>query len=161
LLDYGFIEARNSRDRVCFRLETKLLTAARAVAGIAREPFGGAGGDDDIEPWQLRYLQQLNIEGPGSDRIMALSLPTAAAMADAAMVEETLAGVDGRLLAALRVLFAGSKAELRGMPAAALTAPTARVSASNERRVLSTVVGLCAVLLRAYGSSLRDDVELL
>ncbi|CAN0471052.1 unnamed protein product, partial [Phaeothamnion confervicola] len=31
LLDYGFIEARNSRDRVCFRLEVRKRNALRLV----------------------------------------------------------------------------------------------------------------------------------
>lgn len=38
------------------------------LVGITDEPFGSPVGCNELEPWQLKALMELRLDGPGVDR---------------------------------------------------------------------------------------------
>jgi hypothetical protein len=162
LLNYGFADRCNPFDKAFFKFDANRLNAARAIAGIQREGFGGFAGSSsshtstdgtEILPWQLSILRELKLAGSGP-------------WYDAGSTSEEpdllvwLGGsgdlIDPRLRAALRVLYS-REGDIKGASLEQLMSTSFRISARNERRVMSTCVGLCASVMRAYGTSAGAD----
>lgn len=158
LLDYGFIVAANPHDRCALRFSPVLLDLAREVAGLGGAPFGGPGeaATDDPDgfslfPWQRALLRELRLlDGPN------------------ATLEVTLGGadgLDGRLLAALRVLYTQDAAALRAIPrdkqAQYLQQRDGMLSVVTERCALATAASMAAITLSQWPSTLKEDQELL
>lgn len=76
---------------------------------------------------------------------------------------QSLAGVDGRLWAFLRVLYARSEDDLlsHGYDPFSLQSCASMLGAEQECDVLKTLIGLHAIVLRVYGPDLDDDIHAL
>ncbi|KAI4967956.1 hypothetical protein ZWY2020_008672 [Hordeum vulgare] len=85
LLDYGFVVTSNPYDQVELSYDGNLLDAASMAAGVSNPNFSTPA------KWQQEILSQLNLHGEGAILKVSLGGPDI---------------VDGRLLAALRVLLA-------------------------------------------------------
>lgn len=106
-IDYGFMVPGNPNDRVTVRFDPGLLEVAREVAGVTASIGAGKPGSSptglDAAPWQLVVLRDLGLVGAGARLDVEFGGPECD-------------GVDPRLLAALRVLYATGPAALRGIP---------------------------------------------
>lgn len=106
-MDYGFVVPGNPHDRVAVRFDPGLLELAREVAGVSAPLGAGKPGSSpsglDAAPWQLVVLRDLALAGSAARLEVELGGPAGD-------------GVDPRLLAALRVLYATGPAALRGIP---------------------------------------------
>ncbi|XP_058078500.1 uncharacterized protein LOC131226792 [Magnolia sinica] len=142
LLDYGFISASNPYDSIELKYDGVLLDAASMAAGVSSPSFSSPAH------WQLEILSQLNLHGDG------------------ALLKVTLGGpelIDGRLLAALRVLLATDvetvqKHDLSSLKSLSAQAP---LGASNEIVALRTVIALCVIVLGHFPTKIMEDESLL
>ncbi|KAF8407594.1 hypothetical protein HHK36_006728 [Tetracentron sinense] len=142
LLDYGFVVPSNPYDCIELKYDGALLDAASIAAGVAAPNFSSPA------PWQQQILSQLNLEG------------------EAALLKVSLGGpelVEGRLLAALRVLLTNDmekvqKHDLSGLKDLSVEAP---LGVSNEVAALRTVIALCVIALGHFPTKLMEDESLL
>lgn len=100
----------NPHDRVALRFDPGLLEIAKEMANIshplgAGKPGSASTSGFDAAPWQQVVLRDLNLLGGGW-----------AARLDIELGGADMDGVDPRLYAALRVLYAPGQALLRGIP---------------------------------------------
>jgi len=148
LLDYGFAVEDNPYEHAPLSFSLPLLDLARELVAPATSlPFGssGSGGEETDEDgvaiwaWQRDMLTELSLSGPAARRQLACSA----------------AGIDSRLLSALRVLYCRTPEAAR---AAVLhdAAPQAL-----ERAVLGTAAALCALSLGTFPQTLAEDEALL
>jgi len=143
LLNYGFTCWPNPYDRIGIDFGQKMLQAARILLNIQNEPFGNTDGDqDEIAAWQLKKLLELDLEGFDADLKLEIGGPKI---------------IDGRLLAALRILFAESYEELSYTPLKKLKIWSGNYSRRVERRAISTAIGICFILLRAFRTTIQED----
>ncbi|PIA26667.1 hypothetical protein AQUCO_09100078v1 [Aquilegia coerulea] len=144
LLDYGFVIPSNPYDCIELKYDGALLDAASMTAGITSPNFSSP------LPWQQQILSQLSLHG------------------EAASLKVTLGGpelVDGRLLAALRVLLASNmetvkKHDLSSLRSFSTQAP-APLGLSNEIAVLRTIIALCVIALGHFPTKLMEDEAVL
>ncbi|CAM9263707.1 unnamed protein product [Ectocarpus sp. 4 AP-2014] len=152
LCNYGFVDINRRRERNHFRFEKKILRAARIHAGILDEQFGSKFEQDGLEPWQQRALIELKLDGPEQDLTVYLGGDSTNGRLP----------VDGRLLAALRVMFTRSRREMEGKTVSELSRyKTGKLSDYVERRVLATVLGLVSVYGQRWPSTQEQDEEIL
>ncbi|CAN0159185.1 unnamed protein product, partial [Ectocarpus fasciculatus] len=152
LIKYGFVDINRRRERNNFRFEKKILRAARIHAGILDEQFGSKFEQDGLEPWQQRALIELKLDGPEQDLTVYLGGDSTNGRLP----------VDGRLLAALRVMFTRSRKEMEGKTVSELSSyKTGKLSDYVERRVLATVLGLVSVYGQRWPSTQEQDEEIL
>ncbi|XP_043695423.1 actin-histidine N-methyltransferase [Telopea speciosissima] len=142
LLDYGFVIPSNPYDCIELRYDGALLDAASIAAGVASPNFSSPA------PWQKQILSQLNLEG------------------EAANLKVTLGGtelVEGRLLAALRVLLASDMESVQkyDLNTLKLVSAEAPLGVSNEVAALRTVIALCVIALGHFPTKIMDDESLL
>ncbi|KAG6551561.1 hypothetical protein Mapa_006984 [Marchantia paleacea] len=148
LLDYGFVVAENPHDRVELKYDPSLLDVARMAGGLSSL---GPPSFTSPAPWQQALLAQLRLQGAGASL----------------MVRVTLGGpeiVDGRLLAALRILYAADASELRhqDLEQLQLWGSQPPLGFANERNVLRTLAALSAlVLTRSFATTVEQDRALL
>ncbi|WOL06603.1 histone-lysine N-methyltransferase setd3 isoform X1 [Canna indica] len=142
LLDYGFVIPSNPHDRVELKYDEALLDAASLAAGVSSPSF--------LSPtdWQQEILSHLNLRG------------------DEAVLKVTLGGpelIDGRLLAALRVLLSSDKeaVEKHNLNTLMTLSEEAPLGLSIELSALRTVIALCVVALQSFPSKIMQDESIL
>lgn len=142
LLDYGFIVPSNPYDCIELKYDGPLLDAASIASGVSSPNFSSPS------PWQRQILSQLNLDG------------------EAPVLKVSLGGpelVEGRLLAALRVLLASDmesvkKHNLNTLKSLSIEAP---LGTPNEVGALRTVIALCVIALEHFPTKLMEDEALL
>ncbi|KAL9456974.1 hypothetical protein AB3S75_006081 [Citrus x aurantiifolia] len=142
LLDYGFVMPSNPYDTIELKYEGALMDAASMAAGVSSPNFSSPAA------WQQQILSQLNLVG------------------ETAIVKVSLGGpelVEGRLLAALRVLLASDsetvqKHDLNTLQSLSTEAP---LGITNEVAVFRTIIALCAIALEHFPTKIMEDESLL
>ncbi|KAE8076360.1 hypothetical protein FH972_015016 [Carpinus fangiana] len=142
LLDYGFVMPSNPYDNIELKYDSALLDAASMAAGVSSPNFSAPA------PWQQKFLSQLNLDG------------------EAPLLKVSLGGqelVEGRLLAALRVLLASDmetvhKHDLNTLKSLSAEAP---LGIANEVAAFRTVIALCVIALGHFPTKLMDDESVL
>ncbi|KAJ0987236.1 hypothetical protein J5N97_005592 [Dioscorea zingiberensis] len=142
LLDYGFVVPSNPYDLIELKYDNGLLDVASMAAGVSSPSFSSPA------QWQQEILCQLNLFGSGAD------------------LKVTLGGaelVDGRLIAALRVLLANDEAEVQKYNLNTLMSLSekAPLGVSVETSALRTVVALCVVALEHFPTKIMQDESVL
>ncbi|KAL0695458.1 hypothetical protein Bca4012_062638 [Brassica carinata] len=140
LLDYGFVVESNPYDTIEIKYDERLLNSASMAAGVAYGKFSSPA------PWQHKLLSQLNLAG---------KMPN---------LKVTLGGqetVDGRLLAAIRILLSGELVEVEKHDLEALKSLSsiAPLGIANEIAAFQTVMVFC-VLANVVLSQLEDEAIL-
>ncbi|URE43760.1 Rubisco LSMT substrate-binding [Musa troglodytarum] len=142
LLDYGFVIPSNPHDHVELKYDEALLDAASLAAGVSSSSF--------LSPsdWQQDILSRLNLRG------------------DEALLKVTLGGpglVDGRLLAALRVLLSSNKETVQrhDLDTLGSVSEEAPLGTSTEVAALRTVIALCVVALESFPTKIMQDESIL
>ncbi|KAI5083702.1 hypothetical protein GOP47_0003445 [Adiantum capillus-veneris] len=137
LLDYGFVESQNVHDFVEMRYDKIMVDAARVAARLDGD------GYSQLAEWKQSILEQLNFEGVG------VSLQVKFGGTNL---------VDGRLLAALRVLYAQDSDSVKRKGITELQmwsgSPSGYIIESN---VLKTLVAMCALLLGHFPTPITED----
>ncbi|CAN7094105.1 unnamed protein product [Brassica rapa subsp. narinosa] len=141
LLDYGFVVESNPYDTIELNYDEGLLDAASLAVGFASGKFSSPA------PWQHQLLFQLNLAG---------KMPN---------LKVTLGGqetVDGRLLAAIRILLSGELVEVEKHDLEALKSlsSVAPLGIANEIATFQTVMVFC-VLANVVLSRLEDHEAIL
>ncbi|EEF36417.1 conserved hypothetical protein [Ricinus communis] len=142
LLDYGFVIPSNPYDCIELKYDGALLDAASMAAGVSSPNFSSPAR------WQQKILSQLNLDG------------------DAPILKVTIGGqelIEGRLLAALRVLLANDmeivqKHDLDALKSLSVIAP---LGIANEVDAFRTVIALCVIALGHFPTKIMDDESLL
>ncbi|KMZ74099.1 Histone-lysine N-methyltransferase setd3 [Zostera marina] len=142
LLDYGFVIPSNPYDHIELRYDGSLLDASTMVSGVSSPSFSSPA------PWQEKIISQLGLYG------------------NDALLKVTLGGldlVDGRLLAALRVLLASNveHVEKHSLDALKSLSEDAPLGLSNETAALRTIVALCAITLHHFPTKVMADEVIL
>ncbi|KAG9444464.1 hypothetical protein H6P81_015804 [Aristolochia fimbriata] len=142
LLDYGFVIPSNPHDHVELKYDGVLLDAASMAAGIASPTFSSP------TEWQLQILSQLGLHGDG------------------AILKVTLGGpelVEGRLLAALRVLLAteAETVQKHGLDTLKSLSVEAPLGVANEIAAFRTIIALCVIALGHFPTKIMEDESLL
>ncbi|PHU09075.1 hypothetical protein BC332_20935 [Capsicum chinense] len=138
LLDYGFVIPSNPYDCIELKYDAALLDVASMAAGVSSPNFSSPS------PWQQEILSHLNLVGPNSD------------------LKVTLGGgelVEGRLLAALRVVLSSDESAVKQHNLKALKSLTveAPLGISTEVSALRTVVALCVIALGHFPTKIMED----
>ncbi|EXC16432.1 Histone-lysine N-methyltransferase setd3 [Morus notabilis] len=142
LLDYGFVIPSNPYDCIELRYDGALLDAASMAAGVSSPSFSSPS------PWQQLILKQLGLDGEAPNLKVTLGGPEL---------------VDGRLLAALRVLVANNlqaveKHDLETLKSLSAEAP---LGVTNEIAAFRTVIALCVIALGHFPTKIMEDESLL
>lgn len=112
------------------------------LAGVeGAEALGG------LAPWQRSLLGELKLEGPGANTEVTIL--------------QGAQPVDGRLLAAARILWAREQSELAGRGLARLQEWGKPLSKANEGRALKTLTGVAAIALSQFSTTLEQDAKAL
>ncbi|KAJ4845844.1 hypothetical protein Tsubulata_030820 [Turnera subulata] len=142
LLDYGFVIASNPYDCIELKYDGALLDAASMAAGVSSPNFSSP------TPWQQQILVQLKLDGEASN------------------LKVNLGGqqlVEGRLLAALRVLLASDmelvhKHDLETLKSLSADAP---LGIANEVAALRSIIALCVIALGHFPTKIMEDEAML
>ncbi|CAN4089587.1 unnamed protein product [Withania somnifera] len=142
LLDYGFVIPSNPYDCIELKYDAALLDAASMAAGVSSPKFSSPS------PWQQQILSHLNLDGPNSD------------------LKVTLGGgelVEGRLLAALRVVLSNNEEAVKqhDLEVLKLLSVEAPLGIPTEVAALRTIVALCVIALGHFPTKIREDESLL
>ncbi|CAL5055741.1 unnamed protein product [Urochloa decumbens] len=142
LLDYGFVITPNPYDQVELSYDGTLLDAASMAAGVSSPNFSAPA------KWQEDILSQLNLHGEGAILKVSLGGPDI---------------VDGRLLAALRVLLAADPEAVYKRDLKTLMSLDAEVplGPTVEASALRTVLALCAIALQHFHTKIMEDEAIL
>lgn len=166
-LDFGFTVDNNPHDTMKLHCDGPVIDSARVVMGLSRafgdkmSPIGdidasrlrpiGLDGDKLEErrlfAWQVEWLQAINMYGPDTSCSMEVR-------------GRSVADIDPRLWAYLRILYATSEEDLtaHGYDPFSLQSPASMVSLEIEAAVLKTLGGLLGVLLRSLGTDIAADL---
>ncbi|MCD7446560.1 hypothetical protein HAX54_010752 [Datura stramonium] len=142
LLDYGFVIPANPYDCIELKYDAALLDAASMAAGVSSPNFSSPS------PWQQQILLHLNLGGPNSDLKVTLGSGEL---------------VEGRLLAALRIILSNDEEAVKQHDLEALKSLTveAPLGISTEVAALRTVVALCVIALGHFPTKIMEDESLL
>lgn len=142
LLDYGFVVTSNPYDQVELSYDGALLDAASMAAGVSSPNFSTPA------KWQQDFLSKLNLHGEGAILKVSLGGPDI---------------VDGRLLAALRVLLAAGPETVQEHDLKTLTSlnKKAPLGPAVESSALRTVLALCAIALQHFHTKIMEDEAVL
>ncbi|PNH06028.1 hypothetical protein TSOC_007634 [Tetrabaena socialis] len=146
LLDYGFIVPNNENpyDTVQLKFDVGLLQAGAMVTNV-RDALG-APMELTLSPWKAALLAELRLAGP------------------AANTELNIGGaelLDGRLVAAARILVARQESEVAGRGAERLCAVDRPLGRENEAAALAVLGGVLAVALSNFATTLEQDLVLI
>ncbi|GLT90569.1 hypothetical protein SLE2022_084950 [Rubroshorea leprosula] len=138
LLDYGFVIPSNPYDCIELKYDGALIDAASMAAGISSPNFASPA------PWQQQILSELNLDGEAPNLKVSIGGPDL---------------VDGRLLAALRVLLASNMetAKMCDLDALKSLSAEAPLGIGNEIASLRTVIALCVIALEHFPTKIMDD----
>ncbi|RDY09876.1 Histone-lysine N-methyltransferase setd3 [Mucuna pruriens] len=142
LLDYGFVIHSNPYDCIELKYDGALLDAASMAAGVSSPNFSAPA------PWQELILSQLNLAGETPDLKVSLG------------GQEI---VEGRLLAALRVLFSSNMETVQKYDLSTLQSLDAEapLGVANDMAVFRTLIALCLIALGHFPTKIMDDESLL
>ncbi|CAL5215226.1 unnamed protein product [Lathyrus oleraceus] len=142
LLDYGFVIQSNPYDCIELRYDGALLEAASTAAGVSSPNFSTPA------PWQELILSQLNLAGEAPDLKVSIG------------GQEI---IEGRLLAALRVLLASDMETVQKYDLSTLKSVDAEapLGVAIDIAVFRTLIALCVVALGHFPTKLMDDESLL
>ncbi|KAM7255189.1 hypothetical protein ACFE04_020430 [Oxalis oulophora] len=142
LLDYGFVSDSNPNDCIELRYDGALLDAASMASGVSAPNFSAPA------PWQQQILSQLNLVGEAPDLKVILG---------------GAESVDGRLLAALRVLLSGDEESVQKLDLNTLKSLSAEapLGIATEIASLRTIIALCVIALDHFPTKIMDDEALL
>ncbi|CAN6478172.1 unnamed protein product [Victoria cruziana] len=141
LLDYGFVIPENPYDTIELKYDGVLLDAASMAAGLQSPNFSTP------TPWQHDLLRFLKLEGDGADLKVTLGGPDV---------------VDGRLLAAIRILLGNDKetVEQHNLSTLQSLSTKAPLGLSNEISTLRTLIALCVIALGHFPTKIMEDESL-
>ncbi|MBA0862284.1 hypothetical protein Goshw_006767 [Gossypium schwendimanii] len=142
LLDYGFVIPSNPYDHIELKYDGALMDAASMAAGVSSPNFSSPA------PWQQEILFQLNLDG---------EVPN---------LKVTIGGaelVEGRLLAALRVLLSNDREMVQRYDLSVLKSLSAEgpLGVANEVAAFRTIIALCVIALGHFPTKIMDDESLL
>ncbi|OMO60691.1 hypothetical protein CCACVL1_23950 [Corchorus capsularis] len=142
LLDYGFVIPSNPHDSIELRYDGALMDAASMAAGVSSPNFSSPA------PWQQQVLSQLKLDGEASNLKVIIGGPEL---------------VEGRLLAALRVLLSTDmelvqRSDLNDLKSLSAEAP---LGIATEIAAFRTIIALCVIALGHFPSKIMDDESLL
>uniref|UniRef100_A0A0D9VKP2 SET domain-containing protein n=1 Tax=Leersia perrieri TaxID=77586 RepID=A0A0D9VKP2_9ORYZ len=142
LLDYGFVITSNPHDQVELSYDGTLLDAASMAAGVSSPNFSAPS------KWQQDILSQLNLYGEGAILKVSIGGPDI---------------VDGRLLAALRVIIAADPEAVSGHELKTLMSlkEKAPLGPAVEASALRTVLALCTFALQHFHTKIMEDEAIL
>ncbi|KNA19815.1 hypothetical protein SOVF_057960 [Spinacia oleracea] len=141
LLDYGFVIAANPYDSIEFQYDPELLEASSLSIGLNSPYFSSPAS------WQSEILSALKLDNKMAPSKVTLGGPD---------------WVDGRLLAALRVLHASDEKTVREHDLNTLQSLSAEapLGISNELAALRTIIGLCVLSLKSFSTNMVEDEAL-
>ncbi|XP_030514243.1 actin-histidine N-methyltransferase [Rhodamnia argentea] len=142
LLDYGFVIPSNRYDTIELKYDGALLDAASLAAGVSSPNFSSPA------PWQQEILSQLNLDGEAPD------------------LKVTLGGsdlVEGRLLAALRVLLESESESVQKHDLSTLKSMSAEAPCgiATEVAAFRTIIALCSIALEHFPTKIMEDESML
>ncbi|XP_073010064.1 uncharacterized protein [Typha latifolia] len=142
LLDYGFVIPSNPYDQVELKYDGTLLDAASMAAGVSSPNISSPA------KWQQEILAQLNLQGDGAILKVSLGGPEL---------------VDGRLLAALRVLLTTDVKTVERHDLSTLMSlrEETPLGSSIEAATLRTVIALCVIALEHFPTKIMQDESVL
>uniref|UniRef100_A0A1J3IHK0 Histone-lysine N-methyltransferase setd3 n=1 Tax=Noccaea caerulescens TaxID=107243 RepID=A0A1J3IHK0_NOCCA len=138
LLDYGFVVESNPYDTIELKYDEQLMDAASMAAGVSSPKFSSPS------PWQHQLLSQLSLTGEMPNLKVTIGGPEP---------------VEGRLLAAIRILLCGElreveKHDLDTLKSLSAIAP---LGIANEIAVFRTVIALCVIALSHFPTKIMED----
>ncbi|KZV19559.1 histone-lysine N-methyltransferase setd3 [Dorcoceras hygrometricum] len=142
LLDYGFVMPSNPYDCIELKYDSDLLDAASTVAGVSAPNISSPSS------WQQRILHHLKLHGEMSDLKVRIGGSEV---------------VEGRLLAALRVLLSKDEEAVEKLNFDALKSLSseAPLGIPTEVAALRTLIALCAIALEHFPSKITEDETVL
>ncbi|XP_073282570.1 uncharacterized protein [Primulina huaijiensis] len=142
LLDYGFVIPSNPYNCIELKYDAALLDAASIIAGVSAPNFSSPSS------WQQQILHHLNLGGEKSDLKVRIGGSEI---------------VEGRLLAALRVLLSADKEAVEKLDLDTLKSlpSEAPLGIPTEVAALRTVIALCAIALEHFPSKITEDETIL
>lgn len=167
LEDYGFTVDNNPYNQVSLHCDSTLINTARCCMGQSSsltfqdnllknkaEPFEKSIGrgsniimDRWLNAWQVQWLNALNLRGHNSNFTMSIS-------------GNTVDGIDGKLWAYLRILYTDKEIDLtkHGYDPFLLQSHGSVIDTYSESHVLTTIIGLLAILINIGGSDITTDI---
>ncbi|KAL3751176.1 hypothetical protein ACJRO7_012057 [Eucalyptus globulus] len=142
LLDYGFVIPSNRYDTIELKYDGALLDAASLAAGVSSPNFSSPA------PWQQEILSQLNLYGGTPDLKVTLGGPDL---------------VEGRLLAALRVLLESESESVQKHDLSTLKSISAEAPCgiATEVAAFRTIIALCVIALEHFPTKIMEDESML
>ncbi|KAK8657419.1 hypothetical protein V6N13_035660 [Hibiscus sabdariffa] len=142
LLDYGFVIPSNPYDHIELKYDGALMDAASMAAGVSSPNFSSPA------PWQQEVLSQLNLFGEAPNLKVTVGGPEL---------------VEGRLLAALRVLLSNDIEKVQRYDFSVLKSLSAEapLGVANEVAAFRTIIALCVIALGHFPTKIMDDESLL
>ncbi|MBA0563274.1 hypothetical protein Golob_008262 [Gossypium lobatum] len=142
LLDYGFVIPSNPYDHIELKYDGALMDAASMAAGVSSPNFSSPA------PWQQEVLFQLNLDGEVPNLKVTIGGPEL---------------VEGRLLAALRVLLSNDREMVQRYDLSVLKSLSAEgpLGVANEVAAFRTIIALCVIALGHFPTKIMDDESLL
>lgn len=142
LLDYGFVIPSNRYDTIELKYDGALLDAASLAAGVLSPNFSSPA------PWQQEILSQLNLYGDTPDLKVTLGGPDL---------------VEGRLLAALRVLLESENESVQKHDLSTLKSISAEAPCgiATEVAAFRTIIALCVIALEHFPTKIMEDESML
>ncbi|KAA3462717.1 Histone-lysine N-methyltransferase setd3 [Gossypium australe] len=141
LLDYGFVIPSNPYDHIELKYDGALMDAASMAAGVSSPNFSSPA------PWQQEILFQLNLDGEVPNLKVTIGGPEL---------------VQGRLLAALRVLLSNDREMVQRYDLSVLKSLSAEgpLGVANEVAAFRTIIALCVIALGHFPTKIMDDESL-
>lgn len=142
LLDYGFVIPSNPYDHIELKYDGALMDAASMAAGVSSPNFSSPA------PWQQEILFQLNLDGEVPNLKVTIGGPEL---------------VEGRLLAALRVLLSNDREMVQRYDLSVLKSLSAEgpLGVANEVAAFRTIIALCVIAVGHFPTKIMDDESLL
>jgi len=143
LLDYGFVVHDNPYDYVELNFDPSMFWTAQIIAGVEDE--SSMDGEKVLQKWQLEKLEKLGLVGKGSQTSVRIFKD----------------GVEGKFLAAARILCSESskdakKASLKDLKSAEFT-----INKTVESKTLRSLIGACMFALANFPTTIEQDEQLL